>query len=147
DVLAAVLRDAGRLRAGDRGRGAGGLRGAPLPGRPPRPRHAVPGRLRRQPRPVPGRRRAGPHVAAHPPLASPPAPSGAVEGNTMFDGLLMYILGGAVIGILARFFKPGADPIGWIMTIVLGALGALAGSYIAGMLGVTGLLVWAVAIL
>jgi uncharacterized membrane protein YeaQ/YmgE (transglycosylase-associated protein family) len=65
----------------------------------------------------------------------------------MFDGLLMYILGGAVIGILARFFKPGADPIGWIMTIVLGALGALAGSYIAGMLGVTGLLVWAVAIL
>ena len=65
----------------------------------------------------------------------------------MFDGLLMYILGGAVIGILARFIKPGADPIGWIMTIVLGALGALAGSYIAGMLGVTGLLVWAVAIL
>ena len=65
----------------------------------------------------------------------------------MFDGLLMYILGGAVIGILARFFKPATDPIGWIMTIVLGALGALAGSYIAGMLGVTGLLVWAVAIL
>ena len=65
----------------------------------------------------------------------------------MFDGLLMYILGGAVIGILARFFKPGADPIGWIMTIVLGALGALAGSYIAGMLNITGMLVWGVAIL
>jgi uncharacterized membrane protein YeaQ/YmgE (transglycosylase-associated protein family) len=65
----------------------------------------------------------------------------------MFDGLLMYIVGGAVIGILARFFKPGADPIGWIMTIVLGALGALAGSYIAGMLGVTGMLVWVIAIL
>ena len=65
----------------------------------------------------------------------------------MFDGLLMYILGGAVIGILARFLKPGADPVGWIMTIVLGALGALAGSYIAGMLGVTGILVWVIAIL
>jgi uncharacterized membrane protein YeaQ/YmgE (transglycosylase-associated protein family) len=66
----------------------------------------------------------------------------------MFDGLLMYIVGGAVIGILARFFKPGADPIGWIMTIVLGALGALAGGYIAGMLGVTNTaLVWVVAIL
>lgn len=65
----------------------------------------------------------------------------------MFDGLLMYIVGGAVIGLLARFFKPGADPIGWIMTIVLGALGALAGSYIAGMLGVTGMLVWVIAIL
>ena len=66
----------------------------------------------------------------------------------MFDGLLMYIVGGAVIGLLARFFKPGADPIGWIMTIVLGALGALAGGYIAGMLGVTNTaLVWVVAIL
>jgi uncharacterized membrane protein YeaQ/YmgE (transglycosylase-associated protein family) len=65
----------------------------------------------------------------------------------MFDGLLMYILGGAVIGILARFFKPGADAVGWVMTIVLGALGALAGSYIAGMLGVTGWLVWVIAIL
>ena len=45
-------------------------------------------------------------------------------GDTMFDGLLMYIVGGAVIGILARFFKPGADRVGWIMTILLGATGA-----------------------
>jgi uncharacterized membrane protein YeaQ/YmgE (transglycosylase-associated protein family) len=66
----------------------------------------------------------------------------------MFEGLLMYIVGGAVIGILARFFKPGADPVGWIMTIVLGALGAAAGGYIAGMLGITStMLVWVVAIL
>jgi uncharacterized membrane protein YeaQ/YmgE (transglycosylase-associated protein family) len=66
----------------------------------------------------------------------------------MFDGLLMYILGGAVIGILARFLKPGADPMGWIMTIVLGALGAAAGGYIAGMLAITNtMLVWAIAIL
>ena len=66
----------------------------------------------------------------------------------MFDGLLMYILGGAVIGILARFLKPGADPVGWILTIVLGALGAAAGGYIAGMLAITNtMLVWAIAIL
>ena len=65
----------------------------------------------------------------------------------MFDGLLMYIVGGAVIGLLARFFKPGADPIGWIMTIVLGALGALAGGYLAGALGVTSTaFVWVIAI-
>jgi uncharacterized membrane protein YeaQ/YmgE (transglycosylase-associated protein family) len=65
----------------------------------------------------------------------------------MFDGLLMYIVGGAVIGILARFFKPGADPVGWIMTILLGALGAAAGGYIAGMLNVTNrVVVWAIAI-
>ena len=65
----------------------------------------------------------------------------------MFEGLLMYIVGGAVIGILARFFKPGADPVGWIMTILLGALGAAAGGYIAGMLNVTNrAVVWAIAI-
>jgi uncharacterized membrane protein YeaQ/YmgE (transglycosylase-associated protein family) len=56
----------------------------------------------------------------------------------MFDGILGYIVGGAVIGILARLFKPGADPMGWIMTIVLGIAGAVAGSYLVGMLGVTG---------
>ena len=66
----------------------------------------------------------------------------------MFDGILMYIVGGAVIGMLARFFKPGADPVGWIMTIVLGALGAAAGGYIAGMLNVSNrILVWVIAIL
>ena len=65
----------------------------------------------------------------------------------MFDGILMYIVGGAVIGILARFFKPGADPVGWIMTIVLGAAGAAIGGYVAGMLQVTNrILVWAIAI-
>jgi uncharacterized membrane protein YeaQ/YmgE (transglycosylase-associated protein family) len=65
----------------------------------------------------------------------------------MFDGILGYIVGGAVIGILARFFKPGADPVGWFMTIVLGALGALAGGYVAGMAGVSNrLVVWAIAI-
>ena len=66
----------------------------------------------------------------------------------MFDGILMYIGGGAVIGVLARFFKPGADPMGWIMTILLGALGAAAGGYLAGMLNVTSRpLVWVIAVL
>ena len=66
----------------------------------------------------------------------------------MFEGILGYIIGGAVIGILARFFKPGADPIGWIMTIVLGIVGAVAGGWLSGMLGVTSRwLVWVLAIL
>ena len=66
----------------------------------------------------------------------------------MFEGILGYIIGGAVIGILARFFKPGADPIGWIMTLLLGIVGAVAGSYLSGLLGITsGWLVWVVAIL
>jgi uncharacterized membrane protein YeaQ/YmgE (transglycosylase-associated protein family) len=60
----------------------------------------------------------------------------------MFDGILGYIIGGAIIGIIARFLKPGADPMGWIMTIVLGILGALIGGWLAG----GGLLSWIVAI-
>ena len=65
----------------------------------------------------------------------------------MFDGIFSYILGGLVIGVLARLLKPGADPLGWIMTIVLGIVGAVAGSYISGMLHITSSLMhWAIAI-
>ncbi|GAB3377674.1 GlsB/YeaQ/YmgE family stress response membrane protein [Lysobacter fragariae] len=66
----------------------------------------------------------------------------------MFDGIIGYIIGGAVIGILARFFKPGADPLGWILTILLGIAGAYVGSQLAGMLGLAGsrMMVWACAI-
>ena len=52
-------------------------------------------------------------------------------------GILYTILIGAVIGVLARFFKPGADPMGWILTIILGIVGAWAGGYIAGALGIS----------
>ena len=65
----------------------------------------------------------------------------------MFSGIIGYIFGGAIIGVLARFLKPGADPIGWILTIVLGILGAVIGGYVAGMLGITStVLVWVIAI-
>ena len=52
-------------------------------------------------------------------------------------GILYTILIGAVIGVLARFFKPGADPMGWILTIILGIVGAWAGGYIAGAFGIS----------
>ncbi len=65
----------------------------------------------------------------------------------MFNGIFGYIIGGLVIGVLARLVKPGADPMGWIMTIVLGIVGAVVGGYVSGMLGVTGILVWVIAIL
>jgi uncharacterized membrane protein YeaQ/YmgE (transglycosylase-associated protein family) len=66
----------------------------------------------------------------------------------MFSGFFGYIIGGAVIGVLARLFKPGADPMGWIMTILLGIVGAVIGGYLSGMLGITSTLVmWVVAIL
>lgn len=66
----------------------------------------------------------------------------------MFNGIVGYLAGGAVIGILARFIKPGADPMGWIMTILLGIAGALLGGWLAGELGVTSrFLVWTLAII
>ena len=47
----------------------------------------------------------------------------------MFDGILGYIFGGLVIGLLARMVKPGADAMGWIMTILLGILGAFVAEF------------------
>lgn len=61
----------------------------------------------------------------------------------MFDGIFGYIIGGAVIGVLARLLKPGADPMGWIMTILLGIAGALIGGMLVG----RGVLSWVVAII
>src|SRR4051794_31096644 len=83
-----------------------------------------------------------------------PAARGTQPRNTqplgrarMFEGILGYIVGGALIGILARFIKPGADPMGWILTILLGIAGAFVGGYVAPMLGVNSqMMVWAVAI-
>ena len=59
----------------------------------------------------------------------------------MFEGVIGYIIGGAVIGILARFLKPGADPMGWIFTILLGIAGAYIGSLFVKGGGVIGFIV------
>lgn len=65
----------------------------------------------------------------------------------MFSGIIGYIIGGAIIGVLARFLKPGADPMGWILTIVLGIVGAVIGGQLSAMLGITStVLVWVIAI-
>lgn len=66
----------------------------------------------------------------------------------MFEGVLAYIFFGAIIGILARVLKPGADPMGWIMTIIIGIVGAVIGGQLSPILGVTNRFVmWAIAIL
>ncbi len=65
----------------------------------------------------------------------------------MFSGIIGYIIGGAIIGVLARFIKPGADPMGWILTIVLGIIGAVIGGQLSVMLGISNtILMWAIAI-
>jgi uncharacterized membrane protein YeaQ/YmgE (transglycosylase-associated protein family) len=43
--------------------------------------------------------------------------------------ILWYLLIGIVVGIIARIILPGKENMGWLMTVLLGALGAfLAGS-------------------
>jgi uncharacterized membrane protein YeaQ/YmgE (transglycosylase-associated protein family) len=41
------------------------------------------------------------------------------------------IFSGLVVGVLARFFYPGAVDMGWISTIVLGVVGSLVAGLIA----------------
>ncbi len=45
--------------------------------------------------------------------------------------LVVWIIFGAIVGILARFLVPGADPMGWIGTILLGIIGSFAGGFLA----------------
>lgn len=50
--------------------------------------------------------------------------------------LIGLIIFGAIIGALARLFMKGEQPIGVLWTIILGILGALAGYWLTGALGV-----------
>ena len=50
--------------------------------------------------------------------------------------LIGLIIFGAIIGALARLFMKGEQPIGVLWTIILGVLGALAGYWITGLVGV-----------
>lgn len=49
---------------------------------------------------------------------------------------IWIIIVGLVAGLLARAIKPGSDPMGWIMTIVLGIVGAMLGGFVAGLIGI-----------
>ncbi|WP_214108521.1 GlsB/YeaQ/YmgE family stress response membrane protein [Acrocarpospora catenulata] len=52
------------------------------------------------------------------------------------ETILGAIVIGAVIGALGRLFLPGRQPIGWILTIVVGIVAALIGTWLAQGLGV-----------
>jgi uncharacterized membrane protein YeaQ/YmgE (transglycosylase-associated protein family) len=44
---------------------------------------------------------------------------------------IALIIVGAIVGALGRLFHPGADPMGWIVTIVLGIVSLIIGGLIA----------------
>ena len=49
---------------------------------------------------------------------------------TIHSGLIYTIVIGFLIGLVARFFYPGRDPMGFIFTTLLGIGGAVVASYI-----------------
>lgn len=61
--------------------------------------------------------------------------------------IIWYIVVGAIIGALARLFMKGEQPLGIVWTIILGALGAGIGGWIAGAIGVGSVLEWIISIL
>ena len=49
--------------------------------------------------------------------------------------IIATIFIGLIVGLLARFLKPGNDPIGWIMTIILGIAGSFLAAYAGSAMG------------
>jgi uncharacterized membrane protein YeaQ/YmgE (transglycosylase-associated protein family) len=50
--------------------------------------------------------------------------------------ILYTIFIGLIIGLIARFIKPGNDSMGWIMTILLGIGGSMLATYGGQALGI-----------
>ena len=50
-------------------------------------------------------------------------------------GWLVWIVLGLIAGVIAKLIMPGRDPGGFIVTIILGIVGALVGGFISTKLG------------
>jgi uncharacterized membrane protein YeaQ/YmgE (transglycosylase-associated protein family) len=50
-------------------------------------------------------------------------------------GILGWIVFGLIVGVVAKFLTPGRDPGGFIVTILIGIVGALLGGFIGRAIG------------
>ena len=50
-------------------------------------------------------------------------------------GVIGWIIFGLIVGIVAKFLMPGRDPGGFVITAVLGIIGALLGGYLGRAMG------------
>jgi uncharacterized membrane protein YeaQ/YmgE (transglycosylase-associated protein family) len=49
-------------------------------------------------------------------------------------GLIWWLLIGVVAGLLARMLVPGRQPMGWLMTMVLGLIGSVVGGFFSSLI-------------
>ncbi len=54
-------------------------------------------------------------------------------------GIISWIVIGLIAGILGKLIMPGRDPGGFVITIVIGMIGALVGGFFVQLLGGAGL--------
>jgi uncharacterized membrane protein YeaQ/YmgE (transglycosylase-associated protein family) len=60
-------------------------------------------------------------------------------GEEWTTAIIGWIIFGLVVGVIARFLMPGNQPMGFVMTILLGVAGASVGGYIASLVSGSGL--------
>jgi uncharacterized membrane protein YeaQ/YmgE (transglycosylase-associated protein family) len=53
-------------------------------------------------------------------------------------GILTWIVFGLIAGAVARWIMPGRQPGGWVVSIILGIVGAVVGGWIGTLLGFGG---------
>lgn len=46
-------------------------------------------------------------------------------------GFMWWIVIGLLAGLLARFLVPGRQPMGWLLTIMLGLIGSIVGGFLS----------------
>ncbi len=49
-------------------------------------------------------------------------------------GIIAFIILGLIAGAIARLILPGRQPGGWIMTLILGVIGAVLGGWLGSLL-------------
>jgi uncharacterized membrane protein YeaQ/YmgE (transglycosylase-associated protein family) len=50
-------------------------------------------------------------------------------------GIIGWIIFGLIVGIVAKFLMPGRDPVGFVITTVLGIVGAVLGGFLGRAVG------------